>query len=140
MVEVELYNLNSNRWVSCPSLNSRKGSLAGVCLSDKIFAIGGGNAAGCLSEVEMLDLNIGKWIFTCSMMQKVIHVLYAGHDMIQSANNQFDVVGFFFAKRNRMRLAMCRISTVWLIVLVHCSSKCNNIQKTIGLQLGGGLK
>ncbi|KAJ8438846.1 LOW QUALITY PROTEIN: hypothetical protein Cgig2_023038 [Carnegiea gigantea] len=70
VVEVELYNLNSNQWVSCPSLNSRRGSLAGVCLSDKIFAIGGGNAAGCLSEVEMLDLNIGKWIFTCSMMQK----------------------------------------------------------------------
>ena len=81
MVEVELYNLNSNRWVSCPSLNSRRGSLAGVCLSDKIFTIGGGNATGCLSEVEMLDLNIGKWIYTCSMMQKVIYVFYIHYAM-----------------------------------------------------------
>lgn len=69
---VESYNLRSDRWVSQPSLNRKKGSLAGVNLSDKIYAIGGGNGVDCLSEVEMYDPNIGRWIFTPSMQYKVI--------------------------------------------------------------------
>jgi len=54
-----------------PSLNAKKGSLAGAALGEKIFALGGGNGQDCFSDVEMLDFDIGKWICTRSMLQKV---------------------------------------------------------------------
>lgn len=40
-------------------------------MSDKIFAIGGGNGYECFSDVELFDLNIGCWISTKSMLEKV---------------------------------------------------------------------
>lgn len=40
-------------------------------MDEKIFAIGGGNGIGCFSNVEMLDLIVGRWIYTRSMLQKV---------------------------------------------------------------------
>lgn len=52
-------------------MNGTKGSLAGATIDNKIFAIGGGNGLECFSDVEMLDLDIGKWIRTRSMLQKV---------------------------------------------------------------------
>lgn len=69
--EVESYEPVRNRWSSRPPLTQRKGSLAGVSFNDKIFAIGGGNGFECLSEVEMLDLDVGRWIPTRSMLHKV---------------------------------------------------------------------
>lgn len=72
MSQVESYNPTSNQWVSRPSLNQKKGSLAGASLCGKIFVVGGGNGLACYSEVEMLDMNIGKWITTQSMLQKVL--------------------------------------------------------------------
>ncbi|KAL0321804.1 UNVERIFIED_CONTAM: B2 protein [Sesamum calycinum] len=80
---VESYNPMSNQWVKQPSLNQKKGSLAGVSIYDKIFAIGGGNGVECFSDVELFDLNIGRWISTQSMLEKklfsvlVIFMLYA---------------------------------------------------------------
>lgn len=50
----------------------KKGSLAGAALDNKIFAIGGGNGVECFSDVEMYDINIGRWISTRSMLKKVI--------------------------------------------------------------------
>lgn len=38
---------------------------------EKLFAIGGEDGVECFAEVEMLDLNIGKWIYTQPMKQKV---------------------------------------------------------------------
>ncbi|GMH13315.1 hypothetical protein Nepgr_015156 [Nepenthes gracilis] len=76
---VESYNRSSDQWFSRPSLNRKKGSLAGASLRGKIFAIGGGDGIDCFSEVEMLDLNIGKWITTRSMLQKVELACYALH-------------------------------------------------------------
>lgn len=61
----------TDQWVSRPSLTQRKGSLAGVSLNDKIFAIGGGNGVECFSEVEVLDPETGRWISALSMQQKV---------------------------------------------------------------------
>jgi len=52
-------------------LNQKKGSLSGAALNDKIFAVGGGNGVDCFSDVEMLDLDIGRWIPTRSMLEKV---------------------------------------------------------------------
>lgn len=54
-----------------PSLNLEKGSLGGVNIGDKLFAIGGGNGIESLSDVEMLDLYLGRWIRTRSMLQRV---------------------------------------------------------------------
>ncbi|KAK4433375.1 B2 protein, partial [Sesamum alatum] len=67
---VESYNLMSNQWVKQPSLNQKKGSLAGASIYDKIFAIGGGNGVECFSDVELFDVNIGRWISTQSMFEK----------------------------------------------------------------------
>lgn len=61
----------NNQWTSRPSLNQKKGGLAGVSLGDKIFAVGGGNGTECFSDVEMLDLDAGRWIPTLSMFHKV---------------------------------------------------------------------
>ncbi|KAL9226796.1 hypothetical protein vseg_002567 [Gypsophila vaccaria] len=67
---VEAYNLKKKQWVSCPSLNRKKGGLAVLSLLDKIFATGGGDSNDCFSEVEVLDPNVGKWIVTRSMFKK----------------------------------------------------------------------
>lgn len=69
--EVEAYNLVSKEWTICTPLNKEKGSLAGAALNGKIFALGGGNGIECFSDVEMFDLDVGRWIPTRSMLQKV---------------------------------------------------------------------
>lgn len=68
---VESYSLANHQWVSRPSLNQKKGSLAGVSLNNTIFAIGGGNGVECFSEVEMFELDAGRWIQTPSMRHEV---------------------------------------------------------------------
>lgn len=68
---VESYNPVHDNWTLCPSLNQKKGSLSGAALNGKIFAVGGGNGVDCFSDVEMLDLDIGRWIPTRSMLEKV---------------------------------------------------------------------
>lgn len=68
---VESYNPLRNQWVQQPSLNEKKGCLAGASLNDKIFAFGGGNGVQCFSEVEMFDWNLGHWISALSMMEKI---------------------------------------------------------------------
>ena len=69
--KVESYNPVRNHWTSLPCLNKPKGALAATTLSNKLFAIGGGNGLLCFSEVEMFDVNVGCWIFSRSMLQKV---------------------------------------------------------------------
>ena len=69
--EVEAYNLVSDKWTLCAPLNKEKGSLAGAALNENIFALGGGNGIECFSGVDMFDLDIGRWIPTRSMLQKV---------------------------------------------------------------------
>ncbi|KAL6561741.1 hypothetical protein OROMI_017342 [Orobanche minor] len=44
--------------------------MAGASLYETIFAMGGGNGVECFSEVELLDLNIGSWMSTQSMLEK----------------------------------------------------------------------
>lgn len=72
--EVESYSPANDQWTLRPSLNQKKGSLAGATLDNKIFSIGGGNGVEIFSDVEMLDLDIGRWIPTQSMLQKVIYI------------------------------------------------------------------
>ncbi|KAL8105595.1 hypothetical protein AgCh_029410 [Apium graveolens] len=66
----EWYNIADNKWFPRPSTGRPKGSLAGATLQNKIFAIGGGNGSESFSEVEMLDLYLGRWIMTQSMIEK----------------------------------------------------------------------
>ena len=73
--EVESYNFAQDQWSLCASLNKKKGSLAGATLDNKIFAFGGGNGVDCFSDVEMYDVNVGRWIPTRSMLQKVIDAI-----------------------------------------------------------------
>lgn len=74
--EVESYSPANDEWTLRPPLNQEKGSLAGATIDNKIFAIGGGNGIESFSDVEMLDLDIGRWISTRSMLQKVIYFAY----------------------------------------------------------------
>ncbi|KAH9620293.1 hypothetical protein KSS87_005399 [Heliosperma pusillum] len=67
----ECYNPVNNVWTSLPCLSKKKGSLAALTLHDKVFALGGGNGVNCFSDVEMLDLDVGRWICARSMLQKV---------------------------------------------------------------------
>lgn len=46
----------------CPSVNLAKGSLGGVSIGNKLFAVGGGNGIESYLDVEMLDLDLGLWI------------------------------------------------------------------------------
>lgn len=66
----------NNQWTPHPSLNKKKGSLAGATLDEKIFAIGGGNGLECFADVEMFDMDVGRWIPTRSMLQTVIPVCF----------------------------------------------------------------
>jgi hypothetical protein len=68
---VECYSLRNNEWTECPSLNRMKGSLAGITLKEKIYAIGGGNGNETFSEVEVFDPYLGKWICSPSMLSSV---------------------------------------------------------------------
>ena len=72
--EVESYDLANNQWTMRPPLNVKKGCLAGATLNDKIFAIGGGNGTESFADVEMFDIDVGHWISTRSMLQKVIPI------------------------------------------------------------------
>lgn len=71
LFKVESYDPVVNEWTSRPALNAKKGSLAGATLNDKIYAVGGGNDDEFYSAVEMLDLDIGAWIPSRSMLEKV---------------------------------------------------------------------
>ncbi|XP_050945469.1 uncharacterized protein LOC103503378 isoform X1 [Cucumis melo] len=67
--------LNSQHYVlgggnRCVWYNTAKGSLRGVSIGNKLFAIGGGNGIESLTDVEMLTLDIGRWICTRSMLQR----------------------------------------------------------------------
>jgi hypothetical protein len=77
VIEVEYYSRGENRWMTCPRLRHRKGSLAGTTLNDKIFAIGGGDGSVAFSEVEMFDPALGRWIDSLSMRQNVWYHSYS---------------------------------------------------------------
>ncbi|TVU03057.1 hypothetical protein EJB05_51385 [Eragrostis curvula] len=64
--KVECYSLRNNE--ECPSLNRMKGSLAGISLNDKIYAISGGDGNETFSEVEVFDPYLGKWIRSPSVL------------------------------------------------------------------------
>lgn len=67
----ESYNPADNKWTVHRCLNERNGSLAGATWKDNIFAIGGGNGSESFSAVQMYDPQIGRWIPSRSMWQKV---------------------------------------------------------------------
>ncbi|KAK7390291.1 hypothetical protein VNO78_25593 [Psophocarpus tetragonolobus] len=50
------------KWTLCPSLNKSKGKLAVVSLSNKIFSVDGANGIDNLLHIELLDLDIGRWM------------------------------------------------------------------------------
>lgn len=98
VIEVESYNVETDQWTSGPSLNLAKGSLGGVSIGNKLFAIGGGNGIESFPDVEMLDLDLGRWICTRSMQQRVIlsfwHVCHVHFKFIHLYDNSFHSVNF----------------------------------------------
>lgn len=72
---VESYSQEYDKWTDRPSMNRQRGSLVGVSLNDKIFAIGGAAECEPFSDVEMYDPDTGRWIPTSSMLCKVPFVI-----------------------------------------------------------------
>ena len=69
--EVASYNPANDMWTLHPHLKKRNNNLSGATLKDKIFTMGGGNGTEYLAEVEMYDPQVGRWIPSQSMRQKV---------------------------------------------------------------------
>ncbi|PWA57187.1 hypothetical protein CTI12_AA411480 [Artemisia annua] len=62
---------SKNQWVQRSPLFWKNIHVAGASVKDRLFVVGGANGRHCSSEVEYLDLDIGKWIPTCPMLSKV---------------------------------------------------------------------
>ncbi|PWA96267.1 hypothetical protein CTI12_AA041620 [Artemisia annua] len=58
------------QWVPRPPLFWKNIHVAGASVKDRLFVVGGANGRQCSSEVEYLDLDVGKWIPTCPMLSK----------------------------------------------------------------------
>ncbi|GJZ01839.1 putative development/cell death domain, kelch-type beta propeller containing protein, partial [Tanacetum coccineum] len=67
---VESFIPSQNQWVPRPPLFWKNIHVAGASVKDRLFVVGGANGRQCSSEVEYLDLDIGKWIPTCPMLSK----------------------------------------------------------------------
>ncbi|GJW12972.1 putative development/cell death domain, kelch-type beta propeller containing protein [Tanacetum coccineum] len=67
---VESFIPSQNQWVPRPPLFWKNIHVAGASVKDIFFVVGGAKGRQCSSEVEYLDLDIGKWIPTCPMQSK----------------------------------------------------------------------
>ncbi|GJT95838.1 putative development/cell death domain, kelch-type beta propeller containing protein [Tanacetum coccineum] len=67
---VESFIPSQNQWVPRPPLFWKNIHVAGASVKDRLFVVGGAKGRQCSSEVEYLDLDIGKWIPTCPMLSK----------------------------------------------------------------------
>nr|GEW38536.1 histone acetyltransferase HAC1-like isoform X1 [Tanacetum cinerariifolium] len=65
-------------------LNKKYGSLAGATVKDIIYALGGGNEVDFHSAVEILDFDVGAWIPTRAMLQKVQRFIYFVNEICKS--------------------------------------------------------
>lgn len=54
-------------------MKTKRGSLGGVAVGDRIYAVGGGNGQASFSEVESYDPYLGTWLPCTSMFEKVLH-------------------------------------------------------------------
>ncbi|GKD18024.1 putative development/cell death domain, kelch-type beta propeller containing protein, partial [Tanacetum coccineum] len=84
---VESFIPSQNQWVPRPPLFWKNIHVAGASVKDRLFVVGGAKGRQCSSEVEYLDLDIGKWIPTCPMLSKRLAPAMA------ELNNAFYVSG-----------------------------------------------
>ncbi|KAI3519713.1 hypothetical protein L1887_08928 [Cichorium endivia] len=89
---VESFNPRNNQWVPRPPLYWKNIQVAGASINDKLFAVGGCKGCQISSDVEYLDLNIGKWLPIHSMNEK-----RSGPAAVQ-LNNALYITGGFDGK------------------------------------------
>lgn len=66
------YNPTFNKWTLCPSLNPNKGSLTVVSLTKQIRSVADGvYGINSFVVIEVLDLEIGRWVSASSKLHKV---------------------------------------------------------------------
>jgi hypothetical protein len=53
----------------------KRGSHGGVTVHDKLYAVGGGNGALSYDDIECFDPNVGRWIPSTKMLERVRPVL-----------------------------------------------------------------
>ncbi|ESW06633.1 hypothetical protein PHAVU_010G064000, partial [Phaseolus vulgaris] len=65
------YNPTFNKWTLCPSLNPNKGSLTVVSLTKQIRSVADGvYGINSFVVIEVLDLEIGRWVSASSKLHK----------------------------------------------------------------------
>ncbi|KAK1409389.1 hypothetical protein QVD17_35915 [Tagetes erecta] len=67
---VESFNPANNQWIQRPPLYWKNINIAGASVKDRLFVVGGAIGPHCSSEVEYLDMNIGRWLPSRSMQCK----------------------------------------------------------------------
>ena len=87
--EVASYNPANDMWTLHPHLKKRNNNLSGATLKDKIFTMGGGNGTEYFAQVEMHDPQVGRWIPSRSMWQKVNYIpcLYFDSDILKGTKS-----------------------------------------------------
>nr|KYP37786.1 B2 protein [Cajanus cajan] len=86
-LNVGSYSPILDKWALCPSLNQNKGSLALVSLTNKIFGDVGASVIDCFSDIEVFDLDLGKWISAYSIQNKIFAPAVLGF------NDLFYIIG-----------------------------------------------
>ncbi|KAI3766436.1 hypothetical protein L2E82_16494 [Cichorium intybus] len=77
---VESFSPKNNQWVPRPPLYWKSIQVPGDSINDNLFAIGGCKGCQISSDVEYLDLKIGKWLPIHSMNDKYLEETYDTHD------------------------------------------------------------
>ncbi|KAI3788727.1 hypothetical protein L2E82_01500 [Cichorium intybus] len=76
VIQLDFFSANmspkNNQWVPRPPLYWKSIQVPGDSINDKVFAVGEGKGCQISSDVEYLDLNIGKWLPIHSMNDKFI--------------------------------------------------------------------
>lgn len=52
-------------------MRMKRGSHGGVTVHDKLYAVGGGNGALSYDDMESYDPNVGRWIPSTKMLERV---------------------------------------------------------------------
>ncbi|KAJ0705174.1 putative DCD domain-containing protein NRP [Helianthus annuus] len=91
---VESFNPTNNLWIPRPPLYWKNINAAGASINDKLFVVGGAKESHYSSEVEYLDLNIGKWLPARSMQSKRLAPAAAELNNVLYVSGGYDGVSY----------------------------------------------
>ncbi|KAK7382366.1 hypothetical protein VNO80_01217 [Phaseolus coccineus] len=89
------YNPTVYKWTLCPSLDRKKGSLTVVSLTKQICSVVDG--VYCINSfvvIEVLDLDIRRWISACSKLHKIFAIAGVGVNTLLLCNSEIEYLKF----------------------------------------------